>query len=344
MKAAVYYGPEDVRVEEVPRPVLEPGDALLRVMVCGVCGTDVKTYLRGHPMFKPPCILGHEPVGEIVEIRAGNGVGPVSIGDTVVLAPYVPCNNCRFCLKGREEICTHKQGINGAFCEYIRVPREVAAKGMLRVPEALSPKIACLAEPLACCLNAVEDSPFDPGDSILIAGAGPMGLLMLELCKARGAGTVLVSEPNEMRRFEASRRGAKTADPRSTDISEWAKAEAGGEGVDVVFVCVGVSGAIETVVAASRPGGKINVFGGFPGGSRVAIDPNMIHYSEVTLLGSFGFAPRHFHMAMNLLASARLDVAGLLTHEFPLDDVRLALGAGASGEALKVLLRVGRDD
>ncbi|HHY33025.1 MAG TPA: alcohol dehydrogenase catalytic domain-containing protein [Firmicutes bacterium] len=347
MKAAVYYGPRDVRVENVSEPALEPGEALLKVMFCGVCGTDIKTYLRGHPMFEPPCILGHEPVGEIVEMRPGNdarGTGRVSVGDVVAVAPYVPCDKCRLCLKGRQEMCASKEGIAGAFCEYIRLPGEVLAKGACKVPGGLSPRAACLAEPVACCLNAVDATSFDPGDSVLINGAGPMGLLMLELCKIRGAGAIFVSEPSETRRREAARRGALVIDPRVEDVRNRVNAETGGDGADAAFVCVGAAGALEDAVASVRPGGRVNLFGGFPGGSEVPLDPNAIHYREVMLLGSFGFAPRHFHMAIRLLASGRLDVSGLLSQEFSLDDVGLALDTGASGETLKVLLRMGGDE
>lgn len=343
----MYHGPRDVQVEDVSEPNLEPGEALLKVMFCGVCGTDIKTYLRGHPMFEPPCILGHEPVGEIVEVRPGKearATGRVSVGDVVAVAPYVPCGNCRLCLKGRQEMCASKEGLTGAFCEYIRVPGEILAKGVCRIPEGLSPKLACLAEPVACCLNAVDATPFDPGDCVLISGAGPMGLLMLELCKVRGAGAILVSEPSETRRLEAVRRGALAIDPRVEDVRGWVNAETGGEGADAAFVCVGAADALEDAMASVRPGGKVNLFGGFPGGSQVTVDPNAIHYREVMLLGSFGFAPRHFHMAMGLLASGRLDVAGLLSREFTLDDVGRALDAGASGETLKVLLRMGGND
>lgn len=343
----MYHGPRDVRVEEVSEPSLASGEALLRVMFCGVCGTDIKTYLRGHPMFEPPCILGHEPVGEIVEVRPGQdgrARGRVSVGDVVAVAPYVPCGNCRLCLKNRQEMCASKEGIAGAFCEYVKVPGEVLAKGVCRIPEGLSPRVACLAEPVACCLNAVEATPFDPGDSVLIGGAGPMGLLMLELCKVRGAGVILVSEPGETRRLEAARRGAQVIDPRVEDVGDRVNAETGGDGADAAFICVGAADALGSAIASVRPGGKVNLFGGFPSGSRVAVDPNTIHYREVMLLGSFGFAPRHFHMAMKLLASGRLDVAGLLSSEFTLDDVGLALDAGASGEAFKVLLRMDGDE
>ncbi|MCR4403339.1 MAG: alcohol dehydrogenase catalytic domain-containing protein [Firmicutes bacterium] len=342
MKAAVYYSPRDVRVEEVPMPRLEAGEALLKVEYCGVCGTDVKTYLRGHPMFEPPCILGHEPVGEIVEVRqgrAGRGMERFSVGDKVAVAPYVPCDNCRQCLKGRQEMCASKDGISGAFCEYVRVPSQVLAKGVSRIPDALSARVACLAEPLACCLNALEVTPFDPGDCVLVHGAGPMGLLMLELCKARGAGSILVSEPCDARRSEAQRRGAQVIDPRQEDVRARVSSETRGDGADAAFICVGAGDALKDAVASVAPGGKVNVFGGFPSGSSVALDPNAIHYREVAILGSFGFAPRHFHMAMRLLGSGRLDVEDLVSREFTLEDVGLALDAGASGETLKVLLR-----
>lgn len=340
MKAAVYHGPGDIRLETAPKPVPGPRDALVRTGWVGLCGTDIKTFLRGHPMFKPPCILGHELVGRLEQLGPECTGVQAAVGDMVAVAPYVPCNHCRLCLKGREELCSQKAGIEGAFCEYVLVPHEVAVQGLVRVPESLDPRSACLAEPLACCLNALEDTPLDPGDTVLIVGAGPMGLLMLELAKTCGAGRIFVSEPNECRRGEAGARGAAVINPMDRPLKEWVGEQTGGLGVDAVFVCVGLPSALEAVWEAVRPGGTVNIFGGLPTGSHVDLDPNRVHYAEMVITGSFGFAPRHFRRALDLLAAGRFNVDTVISGEFPLEQIADAFQAGASGEAFKVLIRM----
>ena len=176
MKAVIYHGPGDLRIENVDAPVLEEGDALLEVSYCGLCGTDVKTYRRGHHMFTPPCILGHEVVGRIAEIAGKSQRPDINVGDLVAVAPYVPCYGCAYCRKDREELCTNKGWIEGAFAEYVRIPAEVLSKGTFHIPSAEDLKLACLSEPLACCVNAVEDSCVGLADTVMIIGAGPMGL------------------------------------------------------------------------------------------------------------------------------------------------------------------------
>jgi L-iditol 2-dehydrogenase len=241
LKALVYHGPGDLRIENVNSPMLEDGDALLEVSYCGLCGTDVKTYRRGHHMFTPPCILGHEVVGKIVEIKGKSGRPDINVGDKVAVAPYVPCYSCVYCRKGREELCINKGWIEGAFAEFVRIPAEVLNKGTFHIRLDEHFKLACLAEPLACCVNAVEDSNVKLADTVMIIGAGPMGLLMLELCKTMGASKILVSEPNELRRNKAAESGAFVmgSQDEDADVSQWIKDETGGVGADVVFVCVG---------------------------------------------------------------------------------------------------------
>ena len=343
MKAAVYRGPGEVRVEQIPKPEAEPGGALLRVSYCGLCGTDIKTYRRGHHMFTPPCVLGHEVVGRVVETRDPSQSVSVNEGDLVAVAPYVPCFVCPLCARGRHELCRHKEWIDGGFAEYVSVPAGVLQKGTFRVPDGLDPRVAALAEPLACCLNAVTDSRVRMGDTVLIIGAGPMGLFMLESCKAAGAGRLLVSEPDECRRLQAERRGAEVVDPGQTDVAAWVNDATCGFGADVVFVCVGAAGAVDQAMAAAGPGGAVNVFGGLPGGTMLAVDAQRVHYDEVTLTGSFGFAPEHFRTALGMLAAGRVDVDGIITHEFSLDDAARAFETAATGKCLKAMIGVGQD-
>lgn len=345
MKAVVYHGPGDLRVENVDDPVLEEGDVLLGVSYCGLCGTDVKTYKRGHHMFTPPCILGHEVVGRIVEI-AGEPVKPdIAVGDMVAVAPYVPCYGCAYCRSGREELCTNKGFIEGAFAEYVRIPAEVVSKGTFHIPSEEDIKLACLAEPLACCVNAAQDSHVRLADTVMIIGAGPMGLLMLELCKAMGASKILVSEPNGFRRNKAAERGAVVIDPAcsGTDVSAWAKEQTDGIGADVVFVCVGATEAVDAALGCVRKGGTVNIFGGLPSGSRLTVDPHILHYDEVILTGSFGFTPLQFHTALTMLTGGAIDAGSVITHEFDVDQAVEAFDMASSGESLKILLKVDGD-
>ncbi|MEA4884730.1 MAG: alcohol dehydrogenase catalytic domain-containing protein [Clostridia bacterium] len=344
MKAAVYHGPRDLRVESIDDPVLQPGDALLKVGFCGVCGTDVKTYLRGHHMFPPPCVLGHEVVGKIVEMKEPLSTTDIRVGDVVAVAPYVPCYSCTLCSHDRHELCRHKDWIDGAFAEYVRAPAGVLQKGTCKVPPGMDPRVACLSEPLACCVNAVTDSRVSLGDTVLIIGSGPMGLLMLELCKAVGASRVLVSEPNEWRRSEAEQRGAIVASPLDSDVPAWIRDHTDGEGADIVFICVGTADAVKVGMDSVRQGGLVNIFGGLPSGSELAIDSKRLHYDEVTLTGSFGFTPYHFRTALAMLASGGVHSSGLITHEYAINDARTALETAGSGEGLKILLKVDGDE
>lgn len=342
MKALVYYGPGDLRIENVDSPMLEDGDALLEVSYCGLCGTDVKTYRRGHHMFTPPCILGHEVVGRIVEIKGKSGRPDITVGDKVAVAPYVPCYSCVYCRKGREELCINKSWIEGAFAEFVRIPAEVLNKGTFHIQSDEHFKLACLAEPLACCVNAVEDSNVKLADTVMIIGAGPMGLLMLELCKTMGVSKILVSEPNEWRRNKAAESGAFVMghQDENADVSQWVKDETDGVGADVVFVCVGTVDAVDSAFGCVRKGGLINIFGGLPGGSRLTINPNILHYDEVIVTGSFGFTPLQFHTALTLLTDGTVDVGNIITHVFGIDQAKEAFDMASSGKALKILLEV----
>ncbi|MCR4425219.1 MAG: zinc-binding dehydrogenase [Firmicutes bacterium] len=348
MKAVVYHGPMDLKVEEVDCPKLGPGDALLKVSACGVCGTDVKTYRRGHHMFTPPCILGHEAVGRIVEMRPAlsesSGVNPdVGLGDEVAVAPYVPCYSCDLCRHGRQELCMNKDWIEGAFAEYIRVPSGVIRKGTFKLPNGIDRNEACLTEPLACCINAVTDAGVQLGDTVLVIGAGPMGLLILELCKSVGVARVLVSEPNAWRREEARRRGALVIDPSEADVKKWARESTAGDGPDVAFVCVGAVDAVDTGMEAVRQGGVVNVFGGLPGDAQLTVDAKRLHYDEITIMGSFGFAPHHFETALAMIAAGRINVKGIITHVFKIEGAKTAFNAAEAGETLKVVLQICED-
>lgn len=336
MKAAVYYGPGDIRWEEVEDPQCGPDDAIIKVKACGLCGTDVKTYRRGHPMFKPPVILGHEFSGEIVDI--GANINNCSIGDRVVVAPYVPCGSCAMCRLGEFELCESKIKIGGAFTQYVKVNREVVEKGMFIIPDNLEFTQATLVEPLACCLNALDDFNLHSGDTVLIVGAGPMGLINLETVKSSGAAKILVAEMHEERLSKAVELGAIGLDPSKEDISTRVMDITKGVGVDVLIIAVGLSEVAEKYIPLVRKGGRVNLFGGFPSGSTIALDPNLLHYNQVVLTGSFGFTPHYIEKALYMISEGRIDLTGVITHKMKMEDIEKAIKLAIKQEALKVIL------
>lgn len=340
MKAAIYHGPGKMTLEEVERPSIGPDDILVEVRASGVCGTDVKTYLRGHRFFEPPCILGHEFSGVVAEI--GSNVEGFSLGDRVAVAPYVPCGFCPMCQGGLFELCYNKSGVSGgAFTEYIAVPKEVIERGVVRLPRGLSFAAGAMAEPLACTLNGIEDCRLKLGDTLLILGAGPMGLLSAQAALAQGVGKVIVSEPNEERLQKAREIGAIGVNPQKENLKEVVRGETHGLMAAAVLVCVGFAEAVEEAQAYVAPGGVINMFGGLPKDSTVTIDPGLIHYQQVSLVGSFGFTHIQFRQAVELMAAGRIDAERIVTHTLPLEQAAQGINLSAEQKALKVMLTNG---
>lgn len=213
-------------IEEVPRPTIGPEEILVEVKASGICGTDVKTYLRGHRFFQPPCILGHEFAGVVAEV--GSQVEGFQVGDRVAVAPYVPCGFCPLCQAGHYELCQNKSGVaSGAFTEFVAVPKEVIQRGTVRLPKGMSFAAGALAEPVACVLNGLEDCRLELGATLLIMGAGPMGLLAAQATLAQGAGQVIVSEYNEARLAKAAEIGARAVHPEKEDLLEVIKQATG---------------------------------------------------------------------------------------------------------------------
>jgi len=337
VKAAVYHGPKQMTIEEVPRPTIGPEEILVEVKASGICGTDVKTYLRGHRFFQPPCILGHEFAGVVAEV--GSQVEGFQVGDRVAVAPYVPCGFCPLCQAGHYELCQNKSGVaSGAFTEFVAVPKEVIQRGTVRLPKGMSFAAGALAEPVACVLNGLEDCRLELGATLLIMGAGPMGLLAAQATLAQGAGQVIVSEYNEARLAKAAEIGARAVHPEKEDLLEVIKQATGGALAQAVLVCVGTREAVEEAQRYVAPGGVINMFGGLPSGTAVSIDAGLIHYQQVSLVGSFGFTHIQYRRAVQLMAGGRLDAERLITHTLPLEEAERGINLSVEQRALKVML------
>ena len=349
MKAVVLTKPNQFGFAEVPEPRLEPGDALVRVKACSLCGTDTR-ILEGKKTkgVRYPSIIGHEIAGIVEKIEPG---GPneaagsaYKTGDRVAIAPVIPCHACRYCLEGRENACAKRRAIgyeyDGGFAELVRVPAAAVGFGHLaRVPDRLGLAEAALAEPLACCLNGTRKAAVGIGDRCLILGAGPIGLMHAGLCRAAGAELVVVSEPNAERRARAAAFGADLAlDPTAVDLTAEVKRLSGGEGMDVVIMAIGVPALINASLGLLRKGGRLNLFAGFPDKGEASIEANLIHYNEISVTGTSAATRLDYKQALELIASGRIDAAGLVTHRFPLERFGEAFALHKAGAGLKIVI------
>lgn len=297
MRALVFHGPGDVRVDDVPEPVAGEGDVLVQIEVALTDGTDAKTFRRGHPVLleAPPSAFGHEFCGI-----------DVATGRRVVAANSAPCGACAPCGRGQETLCESLLPLlNGAYAELLLVPARIAAANLHRVPPGLAPEVAAMVEPLACCLHGIERAGVEPGATVAIVGVGPIGL-MLGACVADAGGRPIAVGGRAERRALAPRFGFVAGD---------------GEGADVVIEAAGTVEAWERALALVRPGGTVLAFGGLPCDARVQVDPYRIHYEEVSLVGAFHHTPRHVRAALAFLASGAVPFELLVTHRVGLEGV-----------------------
>jgi L-iditol 2-dehydrogenase len=344
VKAAVLEGPDELTLGEVPAPRLEPGDLLIRVKASTICGTDIRIF-RGRKTLgvRYPSILGHEFSGEIVEAGGHPGLAP---GQRVGVCPTIPCGHCEPCRHGRENLCPNADNmgyqIDGAFAEYVRVPRRAVEIGCVhRLPDELDHAQAALVEPLACVLNGQNIVRVGTGDSVVILGAGPIGLLHVKLARLKGAARVIVSEPNGARRDAAGAAGADaTVDPIAEDLHERVRAETNGLGASVVICAIGIPALVQQAIGLAALRGRVSLFAGFSKGDSAALDVNAIHYNELTVTGAFGLSRVDYADALSMAASGRIELASLITHRFGLADAGAAFALAERGEAVKVAFLV----
>ena len=334
MKAAVLHGREDVRIEQVDIPRLEPGDVLLRTRVALTCGTDVKVFRRGyHPrMITPPSLFGHEVAG-VIE-AAGSEVEGVELGTSVVVANSAPCGECHFCRHDSPSLCDDLLFWNGAYAEFARIPARVVRHNLIRLEDGVGFREAAMVEPLACVVRGVEESWIGRGQSVAVIGAGPIGLMFVALARLRGA-HVTVAGRNRGRLDKALELGASVvieATP-SVDLGERLKTQSRhGHGPDVVIEAVGLPQTCEAAIRAVRKGGVVNLFAGCPADSRVGIDSERLHYQELTIKSTFHHTPESVRKAFRLIADGHVDANAFITAQEPLDRLpgvldRMARGA-----------------
>ena len=341
MKAAMYYGIGDVRYEETDVPGIGPGELLIKIDTALTCGTDVKTYKRGHPVLikHTPSLFGHEYAGTIEEI--GVGIKDFEVGMRVVATNSAPCGDCFFCKRDMPNLCAKLKDslVNGAFAEYIRVPEPVVRWNTHQIPGSLSFRDAALTEPLACVVHGIEESNIKLGDTAVIIGAGPIGQMLIMLAKKNGASTVIVSDLAELRRDVAKKSGADIViDPSKEDPIERVKEETSGLGADVVIEAVGIPHTWEQAIEMTRDAGTTVLFGGAASGTKFEIDTVRFHYGQLTIKGVFHLKPRHVEQALKLIIAGDVNPDLLISHEMPLAKINEALEQMSKGQTMKVAI------
>lgn len=342
MNSIQYWGPGDIRFEEVSVKPLEEGEVLVKVESALTCGTDVKTYRRGHPVLikQIPSGFGHEFSGTVAQL--GKNVEGFEIGDRVVAANSAPCGECFFCKREEYNLCENLDLLNGAYAEYITVPARIVQKNMLKLPEGLSFDKAAFCEPLANVVHGVERTEIKPGQTVGIIGIGPIGLMFAKLAKLKGAKVIAAGRnPLKLKLAEEFAEADEVVDltkyPNPEKIFMSFTEE--NKGLDVAVECVGLPSIWERMFSLVRPGGTVHFFGGCKSGSTVTFDTTRMHYGDIKMMSVFHHTPKYFRQALELIASGQVPVEKLITDTIGLKDVQAALEKHIEGKAIKFLVK-----
>ena len=308
MKAAVYYGPRDVRVETVPMPTAGPGEVVLRVLRCSVCGTDKRSVLYGQTSIVPPTITRHEIVGTVYEV--GSGVNPeIAIGRKVVVATVIGCGKCIYCQRKQYNLCDSFTALGydyaGGFAEYVKIPAAAVARGnIIFVPPAMAIERAALVKPLSCCLNGQEYLNAQPDDRALVFGAGPIGLMHAAILKARGCDPVIVTDVSDERLAYVEGFGlGRSVNTAGGNAIEKILAAVGGEKFDIALTANSVKSTQADASKLVRKKARVCFFAGiFKADPVLPIDTNSIHYNEIAVFGCSASNLQHYHQALEMIS------------------------------------------
>jgi len=329
--ASVYRGDGKLVAEEWPRPTIGAGEVLLRVLGCGLCGSDIAKIVD--PSTPAPLVLGHEVVGEIVTL--GPGVTDCAIGDRVVAAHHVPCGDCHYCRRGSESMCHAFKASNldpGGFAEYVRVPAPNVRHALFRVPRHVTDEAASFVEPLACCLRSVRRARVAPGDTVVVVGLGSIGCLFVQLLRRAGA-VVVGCDPIAARAELARRLGAAAAGPASAAAAAQRELS-GGRGADQVIVTGGGTDVLPWAVESLRDGGTVHYFAS--GGDTLPLRLETLYHRELTLTATYSSSPSDLAEAFRLIVAGEVSVDRLVTHRVTLPGLHRGVDLMRRREALKV--------
>ncbi len=344
MKAVVYHAPGDIRIETIA--VASCGDDELRVTIdaCAVCGTDLKTYVHGNPRIKAPMVMGHEFTGLVETV--GAAVEGFSVGDRIVMATSVSCGECTYCRRGWRNLCADLAPMGfsypGGMAEYTTIPaRAIAGGHVVKVPPGVAAEHAALAEPLSCTVNACENCSVRQGDTVVVVGAGPMGIMNACMVREFGATKVIVAEINPARLAMCEPFGFDLlVNPATQDLAEAVMNETGGLGADVAIVAAPAAPPQQQAPLLVRKRGTVCLFASLPKGeSTLSVDSRPIHYGELRVVGTSDSTPAQVARAVELLSGGAIAAERIVTHVLGLDDLFKAYELMQSGEALRVVLK-----
>lgn len=344
MKALVLKGPNDFTVMEIERPEINKDEILIKIESAAICGTDIR-ILEGKKTksVRYPSTIGHEICGAITEI--GENVTGFNLGERVAIANVIPCGSCSSCLNGRENACINRKAIgyefDGGFAEYVRIPDIcIKAKNVIKIPENISSTEGALIEPLACCIRGMINAGTKFNDVVLIVGAGPIGLMHLQLSKIAGASKVFISEPNEYRRKIALELGAdRVINPMEEDLKSIINEETDSQGLDVIMLAIGVPTIINDLLKLTKKGGSVCLFAGFSGTGESTLEANIIHYEELNICGSTAYKRSDYLAAAEMVKMRKIDLTKIASHHFPLKDFQEAYECSRDGIGLKVVIQ-----
>jgi L-iditol 2-dehydrogenase len=324
MTAAVLYGREDVKVEQVEIPRLADDEVLVRVRVALTCGTDLKVWKQGFHarMIRPPALFGHELAG-VIEATGPAVDSRIRKGMRVVPANSAPCNQCFYCREEQPNLCEDLLFNNGAYAEFIRIPGRIVRENMIEIPDHVSFIDAAMAEPLACVLRGIHETGVHPGDTVAVIGCGPIGLKFIRVLTARGARVIAVGKRPSQTAF-AKRLGAwATVDISAVEdpIAAVRQLTEGRRGADIVIEAAGRAASWESAMQMVRKGGTVNLFAGCAKGTEVKLDPWALHYCEITLKSTFHHTPRFMREAMKSISRGEIRAADFVTGEAPLSEL-----------------------
>ncbi|NJR49195.1 MAG: alcohol dehydrogenase catalytic domain-containing protein [Leptolyngbyaceae cyanobacterium CSU_1_3] len=344
MLAALLYGQEDLRLEQVPDPTPHAGEVILQVGAATTCGTDLKVWRRGGhaKMLKPPTLFGHEAAGTIVAL--GQGVTKWQVGDRVVANNSAPCMACFFCQRREYSLCTDLTFNNGTFAKYLRIPAAIVEHNLLPIPNGLSYAMAAMTEPLACVLHGVARSNARSGDRVVLLGDGAIGLMFVATLAQRCE--VLVFGGNDSRLQIAQKFGAaQTFNYRQiSDVPSFVRELTGGWGADIVVEATGVPSAWETAIACARPGATVNLFGGCPRDATITVNTEQLHYNELTLKGVFHNTPEFVRSALSLIAKGTVPFELLISDRQPLQNLEQVFQDMKHRKVVKVAIEPGDEE
>jgi L-iditol 2-dehydrogenase len=345
MLAAVYHGPNDLCVENVPVPEIDKGEILVKVLSASICGTDLRIFHGNHRMFPPGTVRipGHEVVGTIAEI--GEHVRGYAIGQRVFCAPNTGCGHCEQCISGNNNLCTQYDAIgvtcDGGFAEYVRIPANSVQQGnVIPISDSINPAVAALMEPFACVLRGQNALHLRAGEVVLIMGAGPIGIMHMKLARVSGAGFIVLSEPVPERASQALRLGAdRVVNPETEDLKAVVDEVSHTHGADVIIVTAPVHAAQEVSLELAAIGGRINFFGGLPNDRpTINFNSNLVHYKELMVTATTACSTADCWQATRIVNSGLVDLADIVSKRFPLKDAKMAFSAAEDGKSLKIVL------